>query len=73
MQITVHSTSKLVVVDGQTCRLWEGTTANGQPVYCLIRRVFTDQDADQAEFEKDLQAHEPPSEAMRSFPAHLIH
>lgn len=65
MRVTLESTSKIVtiVVDGKEvpARIWEGVTAKGVPCHAYITRILVHKDEDNAEFERDLQEHRPPS------------
>lgn len=77
MKITIESTTEIVnVQQGKEtipCRLWEGMSAAGTKVFCLIARVAVDKDADARELEIDLDEMKPPSVAgLRVFPARLI-
>lgn len=65
MKVTIESTTKIVQieVEGRTvpARVWEGTTARGTPVFCLVTRIapaiFKHDLSEETvrEFERDLQ------------------
>ena len=74
MTMTLHSTDKLVTLNGVPARVWEGETASGTAVIAMITRVAVDRDAAPeriAEFERDLQEHRRPSVEASAFPARM--
>lgn len=76
MTVTLESTTKLVdlVVNGVRvpARVWEGFTANGVPCHAFITRIGVANDADHAEFVRDLAEQRAPSPAAAAFPAAFI-
>lgn len=72
MNMTIHSTTKIVSVNGVDCRIWEGTTERGVDVVALIPRVMCRVEDDAAEFERDLRDVGPPSAEVASWPARLV-
>lgn len=74
MKLTLHSTSRLISVNGCPARVWEGETESGVAVVALIAQVGTtsipvDGRDHLAEFERALNEHEEPSaEAWAMFP-----
>lgn len=73
MKITIESTIRMAMVNGVPARVWEGTTASGLPVVCLITRIATPAATDQAEFKRDLQECKPPSEmAVDAIPSKMV-
>ena len=74
MKITTQSTDRMVAVNGMPARIWEGTTAGGVNIHCLIARIAVDQSADQRELEAELkEVHAPISKrGVEAFPAQLI-
>lgn len=68
MKITIESTDKLVTLvsgGGEVqARVWEGHTASGIPVVCLVTRISPDKEnpppSITAEFERELQEQKPP-------------
>jgi hypothetical protein len=77
MKITIESTSEitsLVTLSGEIpARVWEGKTDSGIPVYCLVTRIAVKADADCSQFERELKEQAAPSsDAIRTFPLHLI-
>jgi hypothetical protein len=68
MTITVHSTTKIVHVNGVPCRIWEGQSAKGVTVRCFIALVAADCYTDVEEFKKDLEEHQPPTADVESYP-----
>jgi len=76
MKVTLESTEKIVniEIDGRIvpARIWEGQTVSGIQCHAYITRICVHKDDDNTEFERELQEHVPPSDAVRSFPLHLI-
>lgn len=78
MKITIESTTKIVLVkpgaftQGVECRVWEGVTAQGVKVQCLIPRIAANIGQDLSRFEKELKEHEPPSAEVAAFPLRMI-
>jgi hypothetical protein len=76
MDVTLHSTTKIVVVVVQDqavpARVWEGTTASGIPVHAYVTRIACDRDADTTEFERELQACSVPSPGIAALPGRLV-
>lgn len=56
MKITLESTPVLQTWQNVQCRVWQGKTDGGVPVYALIPRLAVPIEADQAEFERELKA-----------------
>jgi hypothetical protein len=71
MTITIHSTTKIVNLNGLPCRIWEGVSARGLRVHCFIPQIAVDADADTSEFQKELEEHEAPSVHLPEYPAGL--
>jgi hypothetical protein len=61
MKIIIESTSKIVEFDGVLARVWEGETASGIKVHCLISRIAVSKADDASEFERELQECRPPT------------
>lgn len=72
MTITLHSTSKIVELDGVPARIWEGTTARGIPVHAFITRIAVDREADGTELEAELTEHRAPSPDIAAYPSRLV-
>jgi hypothetical protein len=84
MKITIESTTKVVVVDNVTCRVWEGETERGVKIHCFIprfvlrcsimaaERIFAKDDQDLSQFEAELQEQRPPSPEIAAIPLRLI-
>lgn len=71
MKITIENTSRIVEVNGVPCRQWEGTTASGIPVQCLITRIAVHNNYDQAQFEAELQQQKAPT-VPEAFPLRMV-
>lgn len=72
MKLTIESTTKLVNANGVDCRVWEGVTASGIKVQCLIARVAVADGQDVSQFEAELKQQRPPSAAVEAFPLRMI-
>jgi len=72
MKVLLESTSKLVEINGITCRVWEGTTERGIAVHAFVVRVGVDRDADAAEFERDLRETRAPSAEVGAIPTRML-
>jgi hypothetical protein len=76
MKVTLESTDKIVELclnyQLMPARVWEGETASGVKVHAYITRIACDPAADVTEFERDLQAHRPPSAAVAALPIRLL-
>jgi len=72
----LESTTKIVeLVEGCVpvyVRIWEGHTESGIPVHAYIARVAAPQDADQSQFQRELQECRAPSAAVDAIPLRLI-
>lgn len=77
MKITIESTSQIVelAVDGNTvpARVWEGETASGIRIQCLVTRIAASKSDDLAQFEIELKETRAPSiDAPSIFPLRMI-
>ena len=73
MKITIESTTRIIKANGIDCRVWEGETAAGVKVQCLIPRIAVKNGQDTAQFERELQEQQPPSvDAETVFPMRMI-
>lgn len=75
MKVQLHSTSKIVEINGVPARIWEGVTESGVGVHAYITRIAVDKDESPAAlkiFEEDLQEHDPPSAVIEAIPLRLI-
>lgn len=61
MQVTLHSTNKVVTINGVPARVWEGKTEGGVECFALVARIACSSgvDADASEFERELEACPP--------------
>jgi hypothetical protein len=39
LTLHIHPTNKIVSVNGGMCRVWEGNTPNGLPVYLIVAEL----------------------------------
>jgi hypothetical protein len=72
MRITIESTTKEVWLNGLPARIWEGKTDSGIRCHCYITRIGVERDEDQADFERELQEHRPPSPEIAAIPLRLV-
>jgi len=74
MTITLHSTDKIVMVNGVPGRVWEGQTAGGILCAAIITRIGVKLDANMSEFERDLASMPAPrsEDADRMFPDRMV-
>lgn len=73
MKITIESTTQFVEASGVRCRVWEGVTAGGVKVQCLIPRIAALATEDLAQFDAELQEQSAPASAeVRAFPLRMI-
>ncbi len=61
MRITLESTTELTTKLGIQCRVWQGTTEGGIPIFTFIPRIAVQKDADCSQFEEELIEVPPPS------------
>jgi hypothetical protein len=72
MRVTLESTSKVVMLNGEACRVWEGKTDSGIPCHAFIVRICVDREADASDFERDLKECRPASPEIEAIPARLV-
>lgn len=74
MKLILENTDRIVQVNGTPARVWEGTTADGIPVYALITRIAVHQDHDMGEFQRELleQPAPRPDTSSQVFPARMV-
>jgi hypothetical protein len=79
MKATITSTSAIVEIEaigfpGRTqARVWEGISENGVPFTAYIPVVQVHKDADNSQFERELQEHKQPSpETRRAIDARFV-
>lgn len=61
MKMTLESTDRFVDVNGARCRVWEGKSERGTPVYAFVAQVAVDKGHDATELDVDLQENRPPT------------
>lgn len=76
MKISLSSTDKMItlIVNGTEvpARIWQGRTDSGIEVHAYITRIAVKAGDDTREFERELQACEAPTDAVRSIPLRQI-
>ncbi len=72
MKITIESTNRILQIKTDSgdvpARLWEGTTASGVKVECLITRIAARDNQDLSQFERELTEHRPPQYDQSAWP-----
>lgn len=74
MRVTLTSTDKIVTLNGIPARIWQGQTESGAPIHAYVTRIACDVTdvKTQAEFERELQACEPPRVDLVGIPLRMI-
>jgi hypothetical protein len=72
MEMIIESTTRIVEANGVPCRVWEGVTARGVKVECLIALVAVREGQDVAQFEAELKECRAPSADAQVFPLRMI-
>ena len=73
MKASMLSTDRMIDINGVPARVWEGRTENGVPFTAAITRIAVHPEADNSEFEKELQEHTPPSdETLQVWPLKIV-
>ena len=73
MNIQLHSTTKIVHLNGVPARIWEGITEGGIKCHAYITRIACHKDEPNIdEFERDLKEDAPPSVEMEAIPLRMI-
>ncbi len=72
MTIIITSTTKIVTLNGVSCRIWEGQTTSGIEVHAYMTRIACPVDADAGQFDVELEACATPSVDVASIPARML-
>ena len=72
MKVTIHSTTKIVELNGVPARIWEGHTESGIPIHCYITRVAVENDQDVSQFKTELKECIAPSPEVAAIPLRII-
>ncbi len=73
MRVQLHSTDKIVHLNGVPARIWEGITEGGIQCHAFITRIACDEEnLHKEEFERDLIEHEAPSTEIAAIPLRMI-
>lgn len=72
MKIQMHSTTKIVELNGVPARIWKGVTEGGVECHVYVTRVSVDKENDVSEFEKELQEHSAPTPEIEAIPLRMI-
>jgi hypothetical protein len=72
MTVTIHSTTKIVHLNGVPCRVWEGQTERGIPIHCFISRIAVEVGLDSSELNAELQEQARPSAEIAALPPRMV-
>ncbi len=75
MTLTIHSTEKIVELNGVPARIWEGETDSAVFVTCFITRIAVDKSYPEEvhkQFYEELTQCSEPAAAAQSFPLKMI-
>ena len=76
MIVTLESTSQIVIVETPSGsvegRVWEGKTASGIAVQCVITRIAASADANLEQFNRELRECRRPLEVHQVFPLRMV-
>jgi hypothetical protein len=78
MKITIESTDRIVELADEAgrvtvlARVWEGETASGIKVQCLVTRIVAGKGEDLSQFARELQETRAPQAELQAFPLRLI-
>lgn len=73
MKVTLESTDRVVEINGVPARIWQGETAAGVRCHAYVTRIACAEDADAAEFTRDLLQTAPlQPELARAIPRRLV-
>jgi len=64
MRMQIEATDQITHLDGVPCRVWKGTTEGGVECLVFVHRVAVREDADSAEFDRELQSQLPPGRVV---------
>lgn len=75
MKISLESTSKIVSLNGQNCRVWEGETETGIKCHAYIKLIVHNQNEESLvgeQFARELQEVKDPSPEISMIPERFI-
>jgi hypothetical protein len=72
MILHIHSTTKVVKLNGVPARIWEGKTDSGIKVHAYVTRVAVKENENQEQFLVELEQCVPPSPEVEAIPFSLI-
>ena len=62
MEIKITSTEKITLVGNVSVRVWEGVSESGVKCFVFVHRIAVREEADTAQFDKDLAEQLPPGQ-----------
>jgi hypothetical protein len=71
MNITLTSTSEIVMINGVPARIWQGHTDSGIELHAFITRIAVHEDLAMEQFDQELKATTPPV-GIPKYPEHLF-
>jgi len=69
MEIMIKATDKLTIINGATCRLWEGVTARGMKCKVFVNCLVAHSDDDFGQLKAEMKEMMPPG---RYIPVSMI-
>lgn len=73
MNVILHSTTKVVTLNGVEARIWQGFTETGIPVHAYITRIAHDRDEpNHQQFVEELKECIPPTMDLSAIPLRLL-
>lgn len=73
MKATLISTTKIVLVNDVPCRVWEGTTSNGNPVVAFVAMIAcASKEVDAESIAAELMANADPSSQSDAVPSAIL-
>lgn len=71
MKVTLESTTKVVSIDGQATRVWEGQTESGIAVIAMVAIIGAKNEQARSKFSHELSVHKKPSASANAVPAFM--
>jgi hypothetical protein len=75
MNVQLHSTEKMVTLNGIPARIWEGITESGIEVHAYITRIAikeTESEEAKTQFASELKQCAKPSKQIEAIPSRLV-
>jgi hypothetical protein len=72
VKLIIENTTKIVILNGVECRVWEGVTDRGVAIHCFIPLVGVRTEADRSQFEEELLERRAPSADIEAIPMRML-